>query len=129
VASHDLAEGGEVRRASGGGTQEGGDFAEVGWAKDARGDDEENLGSGGVEVVETVDRAARDNDDLTGAELSDLAFDCECEYALEAVCGFFVGVVAVRDGDLAGGGYVKLEHGDGVVGLVAFDEVTDGEAT
>ena len=48
MVAHDLAQGGEIGRAAGGGVEDGGDLAEVVGAENAGGDDRERLG---VDVV------------------------------------------------------------------------------
>jgi ATP-dependent RNA helicase RhlE len=133
VAVHDFAEGFGVGRASGGDLEEGGDLAEVGGAEDAGRDNGEGSGGRGGEVVEAVDDAAGDDEGVTGGGFVALGFarggpEGEGERAFEGVTGFFVGVVAVGDGDFGSGGDGELEHGERGWGGGAVNEVADGEA-
>lgn len=66
---HDLAEGREVRRATGRGAQKVGDFAEVAGAEDTGGNDGEQRCGGGVKVVEAMHGAAGNHEDPAGAYL------------------------------------------------------------
>jgi hypothetical protein len=54
-------------------------------------------------IVEAVDRSARNDEALAGAELDFVAGDGEGEGAFEAVGGLLVAVVAVGAGNLAAG--------------------------
>jgi hypothetical protein len=127
VAAHDFADGCGVGWGSGDGCGlgDGGDFSEVGGAEDAGGDDGEGGGGLGVEVIEAVDDSAGDAEDVAGADLGREAVDGHGEDAIEAVDGFFVGVVAVSGGDFGSGSNVEFEHGDGVVRGGAFEVETD----
>ena len=81
-----------------------------------------------MEVGEAVDGTTGDEDGVAGADEAGLAGEGKGEGSFEAVDGFFVGVVAVGDGDAGCGLDVELEDGDGVAGGGAVDEEADGEA-
>lgn len=116
MAAHYFSDGYEIRRASGSGLKNGGNFAEEVWPEQAGGDDGESFGAGGVEVVEAVDYAARDAEDIAGTDLVHASVDGKGHDALEAVESLLVTVVAVRHRHLAGGWNLKLEHGEGAAG-------------
>jgi hypothetical protein len=99
---------------------DGGDFAEVVRGEDAGADDGERPGCCGVEVVEAVDRSARDAERVAGADLDFASIEREGDDAFDAVDGLLVGVVAVGDGHFGSGGDVELEDGDGASGVLAF---------
>ena len=124
MSPHDFGEGFGVGwgwgDGSGCGFGDGGDFAEVVRGEDAGADDGERLGCGGVEVIEAVDRSARDAEGVAGADFDFASFEGEGDDAFDAVDGLLVGVVAVGDGDPGAGGDVELEDGDGASGVLTF---------
>lgn len=125
MAALNFCDGREVGRAAGGCAQDCGSLAEEVGAEDAGSDDGECPGSGGAEIVEAMHGSAGDDDGLARRECDGLAVDGEGEGAFEAVKSLFVGIVAVCSGNLATGFYIELEHGEGAVGFVPFDEITD----
>jgi hypothetical protein len=129
VTTHDFANGGSAGWSAGrGGLENAGNFAEEVGAEEARSENGEGLCRSRVEVIETVNGSAMDEDGIARAALHCFAIDREAKDALEPVGRLFVGIVAVGDGDLGSGGDLKLEHGDGASGVLGLDEVADREA-
>jgi hypothetical protein len=81
-----------------------------------------------MKVVEAMHGAAGNHEDLAWAYLRDLSFDGEGEYAFEALGGLFVAIVAMGTRGFPAGSHVELEHGDGSVCFVLFNEVADSDA-
>jgi len=78
-----------------------------------------------MEVVEAMDGAPRNAEDVAGAELVWLAADGHGERAFKAVEGLLISIVAVGDGDFGSGGDFRLEHGDRVSGGAALQQESD----
>ena len=111
VAAHDLADRGGVGRASRGGVEHGGDLVEVVRSEEAGRHDGQELRVAVVAVLEGVDGAARDEDDLARMQLAQLAVDRERGDAGEAVVGLLEAVMAVGGRHHGVGRDLALERG------------------
>ena len=100
-------------------------LAEVVGVEDAGSDDRECPGVGIAGVVEVVDCATRDAENLAGADIGRRALDRPGQDALEPVDRLLVAVVTVRGRDLRAGGYVELENRDRSCRLLALDQEPD----
>lgn len=127
MAQHDPDNGSRIRRARFCGCDHGRDFPEIVRPQDARRDHCQAPGIGGVWIVEAVHHPARDAKNIPRADVDLAPFYRPGEHALQAVDGFFIGVVAVSHRNLRSGSHIELEHRNRAAGLTGFHQKTDGD--
>ena len=87
MAPHDGVELGGIGRAAGRGLHDRGDIPEVVRTEDAGADDRKHGGVDVAVVVEAVDSAAADADDLSGPDIDGRALDPGCLLSTATIAG------------------------------------------
>lgn len=124
----DLDHLGLVRRAAGGGVNDGARFSEVGWPHNGRGHDRQLPRVLGTEIVKSVDGAAGNAYRLPGPDGYLLAVDRPSERTSDPIQRLFVGIVFVSWGrELLPSRYRDLEDRHAAVGILARQQKANAE--
>jgi hypothetical protein len=109
VSPHYSGNRGRIRRARCA-VHDGSHFPEKMRAEYTRSQNREHLRDGGTEIVEAVDRSARNAKHVTRSKLDSFAFYREGQHSLKTVDSLFVTNMTMCHRQLRLGRYIELEH-------------------